>query len=222
MRRDSKIADFAYRCQIGLLLAFVGLFLGVVGGVMFVTMPKEYGKTEAVIVDIDSYYDADGSWTGDVYISYDVDGVHYENINMGEYSSTYYVGKKITIMYDKNDPTRIVSAGSKKWAYVLVGIGAFLFALGLVDVVSAVARTKNSGNGFVTNVLLQGRRRDSDWHMPRQYENAPKPQDEHEKSSEPFEELPSDDSIYTYTSTSDRKKKNKKDRGLVDDPFGKE
>jgi len=80
----------------------------VIGIVMLLTRPtmRGYVKTEAVITDIEYYYHGDDT-DHDVLVAYEVDGEGYSSL-LNFYSSSFYVGKVITVYYDPANPSHVV------------------------------------------------------------------------------------------------------------------
>ena len=94
---------------------------------------KNMGETQATIMQIKKVEDYDEdtlSISYDVYVSYTIDGVDYENIKLNSYSAGMKVGDIVNINYDLSDPSKIVSKGT----FLFIGI----LAIALLAIVGAV------------------------------------------------------------------------------------
>lgn len=81
---------------------------------------REYSKTSAVISSIDEHGDSHS-----VYISYKVDGTEYSDIPLGFYSSKMYVGQRVRILYNRENPGDVMSAGSSRYFVLLFPLVGF-------------------------------------------------------------------------------------------------
>ena len=87
---------------IGVLLIFTCAF----GYLAFKDSGKELVEVEATITDIVTKgYGDDQSHT--TYIEYTVDGIKYED-SLSEWASTYKVGGKINVLYEKGHPENLI------------------------------------------------------------------------------------------------------------------
>ena len=109
---------------------FIALLIGIavfIGGVYFlidgIIFQQTAEEITAKIVDIDvegigdnrSYY---------VYLNYSFNGKNYNNVCLGEYNSTMYIGKEITILCNPEQPDNITtSSGSYFPGIVMMVIG---------------------------------------------------------------------------------------------------
>lgn len=64
-------------------------------------------KITATIADITTYYDNDGDAHYEVFVTYSFGGQIYDGIRLGEYSSSMYVGKSISLLCDPEHPGRV-------------------------------------------------------------------------------------------------------------------
>lgn len=86
-------------------------------------------ESKAVISEIETYRDSDGDKRHRTYVTYEIDGVLYENISYGYYVSGMYEGEVVSIWYDPDDPSSIKSKeGSNIGNILTIGIGG-LFAI---------------------------------------------------------------------------------------------
>jgi len=108
---------------IGVLLIFTCAF----GYLAFKDSGKELVETEATITDIVTTGHGEDQ-THTTYVEYTVDGVNYEDI-LGEWASTYKVGGKITVLYEKGHPENLV--GTKTFG-VIGKVLFFGFLVGMI------------------------------------------------------------------------------------------
>ncbi len=98
---------------------------------------------EAVISDIQSEYRHD-EYVHYTIVTYEVDGVSYTN-KLDTYTSSFYVGKKITIRYMPDNPNQIsYTDGTSVIKIVMIGIATFCFVLAVAPIVKTVAGTYKS------------------------------------------------------------------------------
>ena len=92
-----------------IFITFLLFGLGFIAGAVYMGFfsHRGYKETTAEITRFESKMSSDDAFT--TYVSYVVDGKTYDNVDCGQYSSTYYVGKTIKIYYDPNDPGVIVA-----------------------------------------------------------------------------------------------------------------
>lgn len=115
---------------ISILLTFV-VFVACVGfGVYSLAhMPHYDSETTATISKLEFSHtetDSEGSDFDiyDVYVSYEIDGVSYEDVRFDQYSSSMKVGDTVTVHYNAAEPGVVSSGGA-----VLLPIFLFVFAL---------------------------------------------------------------------------------------------
>lgn len=137
----------------GIFLA-VGLILAGIGVGWLVNSINVSNKaltTTAVITEIDTYRDSDGDRHHNVYISYEVDGVTYDDVRLGEYSSSMYEGKEIEIKYLEDKPGKPYA--SLWMGPIMLMIMGLIF--GLVGGVGFFATLKNKIQG--KKLIAEGR-----------------------------------------------------------------
>ena len=91
----------------------IGIVLFTVGIVMTMNTFNDAGREEttATIIHIETYSTGrNRHWN--TYVRYEVDGQLLEG-KLRSYSSSYFVGKEITILYDINDPSQITAKGTR-------------------------------------------------------------------------------------------------------------
>ncbi|MBR1854737.1 MAG: hypothetical protein IJ794_16595 [Lachnospiraceae bacterium] len=130
------------------LFPLIGLGL-MVGGWFFLMNTQRFHKTAveitATISSIERYTDSDGDVHHRVYIDYDFDGVHYGDVRLGEYSSSMYEGKQLTLLADPADPLNVQGKNSGYVvSIVLLVMGLVFAAIGLVPAILSVLN-KNKG-----------------------------------------------------------------------------
>lgn len=115
-----------------LLSSFIIFLIGVAVSICFIfLLPMNKGKTDATITKI-----TNNSTT----VIYNVNGRRYEK-RYSVYSSSYYVGKKIKIYYNKQKPFDSSIANMRFISLVAPGIGIIL--LGISGVLCLVFYKKN-------------------------------------------------------------------------------
>lgn len=134
MKKDSANIVWIFLACFGIGYIIIGFVFGYV----FKIPEEDQVETIAVITRMDSRRASDGDTTYDVWVKYEVKGKTYEQ-KIGSYDSSYYVGKIIEIIYDKNDPGRVQAKG----AYVLFGLifsglGIVFALLGIRGLLSGV------------------------------------------------------------------------------------
>ena len=139
-----------------ILFPLIGIAL-LIGGWFFLMRTVRFHKTAveitAVITTIDSYRDSDGDTHHRVYIDYDFDGVHYGDVRLGEYSSTMYEGKTLTLLVDPRDPLNVQGKSSGYVVGILLMVmGAVFAAIGLVPAISSILTRKKG-----TRLMQEGR-----------------------------------------------------------------
>lgn len=147
----------------GLIFFVVGIMIAVVGFVAdesnkeFMETAKE---TEGVISDIETYRSGSGKrrkTSHRAYVTYEVDGVRYEDIRLSYYSSSMRIGKKITLYYDPLNPTEVKVAGESKFVKIITLVMGSIFALvGFFIIFTSIKRTpklKKIGTRYEGKVL---------------------------------------------------------------------
>lgn len=113
---------------VAVLLIF-GLAFSAIGAYLLFFFHKGYeGVTEAVITRIVVEQSTRDDYIHTAYVSYEVDGVSYNDIRSDYYQSSYVVGKKIKIYYDLNDPTDF-RADTSFGGYIACGVGVIIFII---------------------------------------------------------------------------------------------
>lgn len=90
-------------------------------------------KTHATIINI--------SDNQEVYVSYLVNSEMYTN-KLSSYSSSYHIGKEITIYYDKNDPAKIIDNSIIVLIGVFGGIGLIFIIVAGIIIAFKINRSK--------------------------------------------------------------------------------
>lgn len=116
----------------------------------FFVIPKE-DRVECIATIMDIYEENDKY---NISIMYDVDGVIYEN-TLNYYDSSYFVGRDVTIYYDRKDPSRISETDIFEVLYVFGGIGG-VFLTASLFILFFIKRDKNliiklKETGYVVN-----------------------------------------------------------------------
>ena len=104
------ISNFGRFGKYVILLAGIGLLIW--GGFTSIkySMPDLSAKCEAVITSFEAAPDKQKDDTikySDALVSYTIDGVHYDNVSLGQYEASWVIGDTITVIYDRNNPVKI-------------------------------------------------------------------------------------------------------------------
>lgn len=131
---------------VGVILTTVGIFV-INNGI------KENNRVyvDAIIERIDTSYDFDGDETYNVWVSYRIGHVEYNN-KLNYYSPSYYEGKKIKIYYDKLNPNKIETDGSRKILWMIPGMGVLFLLIGVIPLVMMSCRNKTKKKLFETGM----------------------------------------------------------------------
>lgn len=131
-KREVSIAAIA-----AVILGFIGAVF-MIGGICSVAYEKSFmenaERVEAVITDIHYRYDSDGHRSGDVYVSYEIDGEEYET-KLSEYSSSMHKGQTIDLYYDPEDPYEVMTKDiAKTIGIIFIIVGGVLFSASMIIV----------------------------------------------------------------------------------------
>ncbi len=116
-----------------LIFIIFGLILSVGGASLCLKVFDYDDKVEAtaVITDFESYRDGEGSTRYKTHLTYEVDGVSYNNI-VKMYSSAWNVGEEIEIYYDIDNPENISSKHTDLALLVVPCLGLLFFISGTI------------------------------------------------------------------------------------------
>lgn len=107
---------------VGLVIFFIGVFISI--KFIFLDVYRKE-KTYAIITNMPE---------GKIDIEYEVnDRVYKKRLNMT--SSTYYMGKKIKIYYDKNNPRKIVVASARYLSLIAPFVGILITGSGGIGLI---------------------------------------------------------------------------------------
>lgn len=141
------------------VFAIVGIGL-IIGGIIWLINGISF-KAKAVeitgeIVNIESYYTGSGSKKKlhhNVYIDYEYNGVYYDNVMLGEYTSGMYEGKMITLLCDPDNPGDVRTGSSTVFVPIVLMIFGLVF--GLVGIIPLLSGAKK--NASQKRLLVEGR-----------------------------------------------------------------
>ncbi|MBQ2582681.1 MAG: DUF3592 domain-containing protein [Erysipelotrichaceae bacterium] len=108
-----------------LILLLTGLFFLGMGTVRMISVNR-YPATEAVITQIDSYYNGE-DYTNDVYVRYSVNGKTYDS-QIDHYKDSFREGTKVEVRYNPDHPETVFYSGQFP-SYATMGFGAFALIL---------------------------------------------------------------------------------------------
>lgn len=108
----------------------------------------------AEITDIDIYHDSDGDSHHTVFVEFDVDNREYSG-TLGQYDSSMYVGKEVTVYYDPQNPNHFKGSSSKYSGYLLSGFGGIFFLVGIIPLGLGIKKSSNSKKLKETGTLIE-------------------------------------------------------------------
>lgn len=115
-----------------LTFAIIGVILLAVGIIWFVKnmeFRKNAAEISAVIDNIETSRDSDGDLHHTVYVSYEYDGEEYSHVRISTYTSGMYVGKRIKILCDPDNPRRVDTSAGIFWGGITCMVIGAAFAL---------------------------------------------------------------------------------------------
>lgn len=129
----------------------LGTLFSIAGCALTFFSRSGYAETEAVVQKIERVYshtDSKGrkEYTTKTYIYYNVNDLNYEMQPLGYYDNSFYVGKRIKIYYNVNNPTDI-KADTTAFGifFLIVAAGAFIAAVVIYikgDALNAIGKNK--------------------------------------------------------------------------------
>lgn len=140
--------------SVNIFFAFLGLLFLIVGIIIGINYKNNLNKTKeisATITDIQSESSSHNETSYKVYVEYIVDGTKYNNV-LGYFSSNMYIGKKIDIRYNLDDPNKIY-AGEVTATILFIGGGLISFMAGIIPFV-----IQNSKNRKFLKLKKNGRK----------------------------------------------------------------
>lgn len=147
-----------------LKVIFIAVGLVMISGAVIISLYnrkffKTAEKTTAVITDIEvsqHWHNGKKDSRHTVYVTYEVDGVQYDNISLGYYSSGMFVGKTINIYYKKNNPGKVKTKGIAVDSIVLGGLGAAFLVVGIILVCAFSNKSKKikqNGVRYIADII---------------------------------------------------------------------
>lgn len=126
------------------VIIFALIFIGV--GVYLSVRELEFvnggTKTQATIVDIESYYDSDGDLNHRVYVTYEVDGTVYGG-RLDTYTSSMRVGNTVPVYYMTDNPSEFTYAKLNfLFPVIFILCGVLVLVLAIIPTVSNAKRNK--------------------------------------------------------------------------------
>ena len=115
---------------ISVVFLIIGIILTPLGVVMTINTFNTDGQEEttAIITNIISHWDGKNRYH-DTYVLYEVDGQMYEE-RLGSYASSYSIGKEITVLYDKDDPSQVNAKGTRWGVMIMPALGLIFGGIG--------------------------------------------------------------------------------------------
>ncbi|MBQ9276760.1 MAG: hypothetical protein IJ226_04110 [Clostridia bacterium] len=140
---ESNTKKTLKKMTVGWVLVPAAIFVFIVAIGLICSLPKHSAKTTAIISSISTYHNSKGEKKRKVYVDYDVDGESYNHVYLNEYSSDFYEGKEITLLYNAEDPTEIATTTRQITSYVMFGFGGVLLTIGVANFAIELAKIKD-------------------------------------------------------------------------------
>lgn len=140
------------------IFGLVGLGL-LIGGICWLISSMKF-KEIAVeipgeIVGIETYRDSDGDTHHRVFVDYSYNGIDYDGVQLGFYSSNMYEGKEITLLCDPENPGHIESSsGFAFGAGILLFMGLIFFLVGFIPIIISIKNNAKKKNLLATGQIL--------------------------------------------------------------------
>lgn len=134
MRNKGRFVNliFIIFAVIGCIFMAVGIFQAFASN----RFKQKAVEVRAVISSIESYRDSDGDMSHRVYVSYSYGGNRYEDVRLGEYSSSMRKGGEIKLMIDPDDPEKARTGfGMILLSTVFSGMGLIFVCVGLIPLI---------------------------------------------------------------------------------------
>ncbi len=127
------------------IFALIGIGM-LIGGIIFlmngIRFRENAVEITATIVEIDSYRDRDGDRHHQVYVNYSFNGETYSHIRLGEYSSSMYEGKEITMLCNPDAPNQVkTTSGIYLAGGILILMGVIFTLTGTIPLILSIRRS---------------------------------------------------------------------------------
>lgn len=127
-----------------LIIIFALIFIGV--GIFWSVRETKFVKggvkTQATIVDIETYHDSDGDLNHRVYVTYTVDGILYDGM-LDTYTSSMRVGNTVPIYYMTDNPSEFTYAKFNfLFPVIFILSGVFVLVLAIIPSISDAKNNK--------------------------------------------------------------------------------
>lgn len=146
---------FGIFTAIGLVMIVAGICIRVNTG----NFAEDAMEITGTISSIERYRDIDGDIHHYVYVNFTYNGKEYRNVELSEYSSSMYEGKKITLLFNPEaDGTAIIRTKSmiNLPAMIVFFIGIIFLIIGLAGIIPTYIIGKKVGRK--KNLVNSGRR----------------------------------------------------------------
>lgn len=112
------------------LVVGIGLLAGAFFyGRYYISFKAGAEEVTGEITRIEEYYDSERELRHHVYVSYTYDGVDYDDVSIGSYSSSMYEGKEIELFCDKKNPGHIMRKSDGSFGVIILAGMGVVFAL---------------------------------------------------------------------------------------------
>ena len=125
-----------------IIFALIFIGVGVYLSIREAGFVKGGTKTQATIVDIETYRDSDGDLNHRVYVTYTVDGILY-NGRLDTYTSSMRVGNTVPIYYMTDNPSEFTYAKFNfLFPVIFILCGVFVLVLAIIPTISDAKNNK--------------------------------------------------------------------------------
>lgn len=154
-----KFKQNKFMLLFGATFLFAGTVLFAAGLLMYMSnqnFKKSAVQTESVITDINRYRnynntDSSGKYTYEVSVAFTVDGVVYEGL-INEWNSGMYIGQKITVFYNPDDPWDF-RTDSSLISFIFIPLGLLCMLIGAIALILMIRK-----NAAKKNIMESGMR----------------------------------------------------------------
>ena len=125
-----------------IIFALIFIVVGVYLSVRKLEFVNGGTKTQATIVDIETYHNSDGDLNHRVYVTYDVDGIIYDGM-LDTYTSSMRVGNTVPIYYMTDNPSEFTYAKFNfLFPVIFILCGVFVLVLAIIPTISDAKNNK--------------------------------------------------------------------------------
>ncbi len=121
------------------------MLVGVAVAIYFGIDSKNYVALDATVTDIETYRDSDGESHSRFIVSYEYEGVLYENIRTNFWTTGVGIGDTVSVQVNRENPTELESTTIQIiLPCVLFGFGMLFFLIALFPLLKSIKSRKGS------------------------------------------------------------------------------